>query len=248
MQKIGVALAVGMMLLASSAVAQDANPLVFGMYYRCNQAREAQADDVVWNVLGPIAQKHVDAGDLSAWGWLSHRQGGAWRKGFFTVGTDRDVMMDVRGQIFQEFLGEHTEAAAEMNTACPSHDDYIWTGIATSPLNPDAPLGQVSISTYYACDMSREDRTNEIFEEVLAPLYQKHMDLGHVASWGFYAHRSGGRFRRLETFSGADHKTLLNMQDAIFDEAFQTNALAMQEFYQICDSHTDYMWANTTQQ
>jgi hypothetical protein len=74
------------------------------------------------------------------------------------------------------------------------------------------------------------------------------MDMGHLSSWGFYAHRSGGRFRRLETFSGADHMTLLNMQAAILGEANENNAVAMQEFNQICNSHVDYMWNNATQQ
>jgi hypothetical protein len=52
----------------------------------------------------------------------------------------------------------------------------------------------------------------------------------------------------LETFSGADHMTLLNMQAAILGEANENNAVAMQEFNQICNSHVDYMWNNATQQ
>ena len=70
--------------------------------------------------------------------------------------------------------------------------------------------------------------------------------LGHLASWGFYSHRSGGRFRRLETMSGADHMTLLNMQTAIYQEAQETDPFAFREFREICNSHTDYMWNNTT--
>ncbi len=217
MKRIGFAIAGGMILLASTAVAQDANPIVFGIYYRCNQAQEAVADEVVQNTLGPIAQKHVDAGDLTGWAWFTHSQGGAWRRIFVTIGTDLGVM------------------------------DYIWTGVSNSTPDPDL-IGPATLSAYHSCERSREGRADEIFEEVLAPLYQKHMDLGHVASWGFYAHRLGGIFRRLETFSGADHTTLLNMQNAIYQEASETNALAMQEFNQICGWHTDYMWDNTTQQ
>lgn len=246
MKRIGVAVGGAMMLLASAAAAQEPNPLIFGIYYRCAQGQEARADEIVNNVLGPIAQKHVDAGHLTGWVWLSHVQGGAWRRIMATTGTDLGLMMDVREQMVEEFTSQHGDAAAELSAACPGHDDYIWTGVATSTPDPTA-LGQATISTYHACDRSREGRTNEIFEEVLAPLYQKHMDMGHLASWGFYAHRSGGRFRRLETFSGADHKTLLNMQNAIYEEAGRTNALAMNEFNQICSSHVDYMWSNATQ-
>ena len=46
--------------------------------------------------------------------------------------------------------------------------------------------------------------------------------------------------------SGADHKTLMDMTEAIYSEAGETNPLALQEFLEICDSHVDYMWANTT--
>ena len=50
----------------------------------------------------------------------------------------------------------------------------------------------------------------------------------------------------METFSGQDHNTLMNMQEAILQEADETNPLAMNEFRQICNSHTDYMWNNAT--
>ena len=39
--------------------------------------------------------------------------------------------------------------------------------------------------------------------------------------------------------------TVLNMQGAVYQEASANNALAMQEFVQICHTHTDYMWSNT---
>ena len=246
MKCIGLTVAAGMLLLAPSAVAQDAPPpVIFGQYYRCNQGQEARADEIARGVLGPIVQKHVDAGQLTGWVWFAHSQGGAWRRLFATVGTDLDVMMDVREQIVEEFLGQHEEAAQELGTVCGSHDDYIWIAISNSSPDP-AAVGNATLSTYYACDNSREGRTDEIFEDVLTPLFQKHTDMGHIAGWGYYAHRSGGIFRRLMTFSGADHKTLLNMQTAIFQEANETNQVAMNEFRQICNWHTDYMWNNAT--
>lgn len=248
MKVIGLVVAMGMMSLAPPALAQDAPaPVIFGQYYRCNQGRESQADEIVRGVLGPIVQKHVDAGHLTGWVWLAHSQGGAWRRLFATVGTDLGLMMDVREQIIEEFSGQHKKAVEELGSVCGSHDDYIWTGISNSSPDP-AAVGNASLSTYYACDNSREGRTNQIFEDVLAPLFQKHADMGHITTWGYYAHRSGGIFRRLLTFSGADHKTLLNMQEAIFREANETSPLAMNEFREICNSHTDYMWNDVTTQ
>jgi hypothetical protein len=248
MTRVSLIVAAGSIVLATPASAQSDSQIVFGIYYRCSQALESRADEVVRGTLGPIAQRHVDSGALTSWNWLAHAQGGEWRRVFVTIGTDLGTQMETRAQIEQEFLERHSDEAAALTSACPSHDDYIWTGVATSGPAATNVAGPASISAYHVCDRSRETRADEIFTQVLAPLYKKHQDMGHIATWNFSAHRMGGMFRRLETFSGADHMTLLNMQDAIFNEAIQTNPLAMQELNQICSWHTDYMWESATQQ
>ena len=227
------------------AVAQDeASAVVFGIYYRCTQGEETRADEVFAASLAPVVQRHVDSGDLTGYLWLSHVQGGTWRRLFAITGEDIPTMMDAREAIENE---ADANALAELSSVCPSHDDYIWTGVENSPLDPDA-VGGATLSAYHSCDMSREERADEIFAELLAPLYQKHMDAGDLASWGYYAHRIGGRFRRLETMSGTDHKTLLATQGNIYTEAGEINAEALQEFRQICTWHSDYMWENSGQQ
>lgn len=42
MTRIGIGGVACWMLLATAAAAQDGNPVTFGIYYRCNQALEAQ--------------------------------------------------------------------------------------------------------------------------------------------------------------------------------------------------------------
>lgn len=239
MKGFAVAFAAAVLLLVPSLAAQDTQSVIFGQYFRCNQGQEGRADEIVQEVYGPILQEHVDAGHLTGWGWLSHVQGGAWRRGLFSAGADMAQMMDVRAQAVEELTTNHEDELEELGSICPGHDDYIWVGVSNSPPDPDA-LGTAILSSYHMCDRGREARADEIFREVLAPLYQKHMDMGHIASWGFYAHRSGGIFRRLETISGPDHLTLMNMQGAVYEEA---DPIAMQEFSSICSTHTDYMWA-----
>jgi len=230
------------MLYSPALAAQDEQAVVFAMYLRCNQAMEAQADRAVQDVWGPIIQRHVDSGRLTGWLWLTHSQGGVWRRILATTGTDVAEMMSVREDMVAE-LGESPDAMNAVNSACPSHDDYIWIGSTVSTNNPDV-VGSASVSSYHMCDRSREERADEIFAEVLAPLYQKHVDMGHLASFGFYGHRAGGMYRRLETVSGPDHTTVLQMQGAVYQEATQTNPYAVQEFAEICPSHSDYMWTN----
>ena len=245
MKKVVLALTVGMFLLPPAANAQDDPAFVFGIYYKCNQALEARADEVVRDVFGPVAQKHVDAGHLTGWLWLTHSQGGEWRRIMVTTGTDLGQMMDVREQMVAEITESHADDMNDLAAACPTHDDYIWQGVDFSTSNV-AIVGAASVSAYHTCQRSREARADEIFTELLGPLYQKHIDLGHLNSYSFYAHRAGGEYRRLETVSGADHTTVLNMQGAVYNEAFETDPVAVQEFLDICNTHTDYMWTNTT--
>jgi len=249
MKRIAISTTLATLLCAAAAAAQDAPrpTVVMGQYMRCNQGQEARADEIARTVWGPVAQKQVDAGRLTGWMWLTHVQGGAWRRVFVTTGADLDAMMDATAQMVEEIRGKHAAAAAELGTVCPGHDDYIWTSVANSSSNPVTTAGPASIATYYVCDASREQRANEIFVQLMAPLYKKHTDMGHLAGWAFYAHRSGGQFRRLETFSGTDHRTLLKMQDAIYQEAQQLDPLAFNEFRQVCSSHTDYMWTRMIQ-
>lgn len=244
MKKLVLTLAAGLLLFAPALAAQDQPAVVFGMYMRCNQAMEAQADEAVQEVWGPIIERHVQAGRLSGWLWLTHSQGGAWRRVLATTGTDVGEMMSVREDMVAE-LGQHPDAMNAVQSACPGHDDYIWMGNTVSTNNPDV-MGTASVSSYHMCNRAREGRADEIFNEVLAPLYQKHLDMGHLASYGFYGHRAGGMYRRLETVSGADHATVLSMQAAVYQEATETNPYAMQEFAEICQSHSDYMWTNST--
>ncbi len=243
MKKTGFTLAAALLLLAPALGAQDTPGIIFGRYPRCDQGMESRADQVVEDVWAPVIQSQIDAGRLAGWVWLVHQQGAEWRRLLATVGTDMGAMMEAREEMSTRLTQD--DDASGLWEACPGHDDYIWVATSQSTTDVDA-VGGATISAYHMCDRAREGRADEIFNEILAPLYQKHIDMGHMASYGFYAHRMGGLFRRLETISGADHMTLMNMQGAVYTEAFQHNPLAMQEFSDICRAHSDYMWANQT--
>lgn len=243
MKKTGFTLAAALLLLAPALAAQDTPGIIFGMYLRCDQGMESRADQVVAEVWAPVIQSQIDAGRVAGWVWLAHEQGAEWRRLLATVGTDMGAMMEARDEMSARLTQD--EDASGLWEACPGHDDYIWIATAQSTTDVDA-VGGATISAYHMCDRAREARADEIFGDILAPLYQKHIDMGHMASYGFYAHRMGGLHRRLETISGADHMTLMNMQGAVYTEAFETNPLAMQEFSEICHAHSDYMWTNQT--
>ena len=138
---LGVTFVIGLLAGAGAAVAQDTGPYSFATYYKCDQNREAFADVIQENVIGPILDDRVAAGQLVAWGWLSHRVGGAWRRVEYMIAPDRAMLLAARDaviDIYQED-DEAQTATRELTDICPDHDDYIWRTVATS--DPDA-VGQ----------------------------------------------------------------------------------------------------------
>ena len=169
MKNTGITLGLGLLLLAPGVRAQDDPTVLFGIYYRCSQGLEAQADEAVQEAVGPVIQGYVDSGALTNWVWLTHVQGGAWRRALVTIGNDLGRMMQTREEINARLFEEQADAMSAVGSACPGHDDYIWTSVALSTDSAGA-AGPASISAYHRCDRSREARADEIFTEVLAPL------------------------------------------------------------------------------
>jgi hypothetical protein len=61
-------------------------------------------------------------------------------------------------------------------------------------------------------------------------------------SWGWSSHWVGGEFRRLQTMTAKDHKSLLKARGELIDEMYAEGSAAGAEFSEICGSHVDYMW------
>lgn len=250
--KFAFLLAAGALSVAAgSTAAQQAPPAPaaysLATYYRCNQGDDDKADSLVRKSIGAIYDRHLAAGELTAWGWLAHTFGGNWRRVAYAVAPTRDALFDARAKIGQEVQAMTAAAktpAQNLYALCPSHDDYLWAVVANA--EGAAPTGSArsptALSTYYQCDMAREGRADEIFQATLAPLFNKHMKAGHFKNWAWYRHDMGGRARRLSTMDGPDMKSLLNAWDMVFQEARETAPLAFQEFLSICPSHDDYVW------
>lgn len=242
--RIIAVLFVGTLLFTPNLLAQDSPSIAFGIYYRCDQSQAARADEIVEQVFVPVYDEQLAAGHISAYGWAAHVMGGAWRRLSYMIGSDVGVMMDARAAIIEELQTNHQSALRELSSICPSHDDYIWSTVASS--QPSEQLGQdrptAGLSTYYVCNVAREARADEIVQEVIGPEIQKHVDLGHLSSWSWIQHEVGGRFRRALVIDAADFKTILTMRGAILSALQRNSADEVEEFSQICGSHTDYLW------
>jgi hypothetical protein len=93
------------------------------------------------------------------------------------------------------------------------------------------------------CDMSKEERADELVREVFGPIYDRHVAEGELTSWNWLQHNVGGKWRRILTMGATDHKTLMRARAAILEE-FEGRKVerAADEVNKICNTHQDYMW------
>ena len=250
--KRGLVLSLGATILALSpgtAVAQDeeaAAPTayVLGSYWQCDMNREARADEIMEQVTGPIYQKHVDAGHLLSWGYLGHDTGGAWRRANYYSAADRDQLMAMRNAIVDELLnGPDAETTAEFIDICPTHVDYIWRGVTSSPADPaTAVRPYAALSSYYVCEGGTGQRVNELVKDVFKPILDRHVEAGDINSWSWLAHEVGGKYTHLFVADGPDHASILNGLDAMGADLGAEAGAEVAEFAGACGVHQDYLW------
>jgi len=232
------------LLTASAATAQDdSTTFVFGEYYGCDQNREGFSDYLTENVFGPMYDKRVESGDLSGWGWLSHNAGGSWRRVMFYAANDLNKLLETREGLIEEYQAEHAEATREFTSICPDHDDLIWQSLAGSSVEQTVGTrSAASYSSYYVCDVSKQERADEIVKELYAPEIDALVESGELDSWGWYAHVIGNQYRRMWTHRAKSHAALLDAVRKYNEAASEKNEALANELNEICNSHVDYLW------
>lgn len=97
-------------------------------------------------------------------------------------------------------------------------------------------------ATYFYCNEAREARADTIISESVAPIMDRHMAAGHLTAWGWYAHNTGGRWRRLLYMVSPDVPTVMSTREAVIDDLISEAAEATAELTAVCPSHDDYVW------
>ncbi|MGI9232640.1 MAG: hypothetical protein ACR2RD_03330 [Woeseiaceae bacterium] len=231
--------AVPMTVLAQGE--EDAEPkgYIYATYFYCDANKADRADEIFEQISAANFDQAVKDGAITSWGWLSHHTGGLWRRLQYYTAPTLNELLDGQQATQGDPSDEEEALASEFGSICPEHEDYIWEqksgGFADE-------RGAAGFSVYYMCDEAREERADEIWANDFAPLLDKFVADGKFTSWGWVSHWVGGKFRRLQTLTGADHKSLLaargELIEAMYDEANEAGA----EFIEICGSHEDYMW------
>jgi len=95
-------------------------------------------------------------------------------------------------------------------------------------------------ATYFYCDVKGSDRVDEIVKTQNAPIYDQMVKDGVISAWGWLAHHTGGKWRRILYYQAPTVNGLLDAQDEM-DKRFQ-GVDAGDEFGAVCRSHDDYIW------
>lgn len=106
----------------------------------------------------------------------------------------------------------------------------------------DKPAERYTYVTYHVCDVTKQERADEIFAQVQKPIYDAAVADGTITSWGWLAHHTGGRWRRAHYFGSDSVQGLLDAQNKIGDQVDAKNEKLGEEFGKICNAHDDYIW------
>lgn len=96
-------------------------------------------------------------------------------------------------------------------------------------------------ATYFYCDTARQEEADELVKKNTAPIYDAAVADGTITGWGWLAHHTGGKWRRIQYHTSNTVEGLLAAQETIgqrVDEA----GLSNDGFAQICGAHDDYIW------
>ncbi len=99
-------------------------------------------------------------------------------------------------------------------------------------------------STYMYCDLTAQDRIDEIVGQLDKPVYDAAVASGSLINWGWLKHDTGGQWRRVRYYSASSLQALMDIGSKLDDQAMAApKAKALnQELRSACKSHDDYIW------
>jgi hypothetical protein len=96
----------------------------------------------------------------------------------------------------------------------------------------------LTYATYFYCDVTGQDKVDEIVKKENAPVYDQMVKEGLISGWGWLAHHTGGKWRRIQYYQASSVAGLLDAQA----EMDKRMADSDDEFGKICNAHDDYIW------
>lgn len=104
----------------------------------------------------------------------------------------------------------------------------------------DAP-SVYTYATYFYCNVSKEERADELMMADAAA-FDAVVDSGAVRAWGWMAHNTGGKWRRIRWHQSDSVVGTLKALGALNEAGNPEETDPNDEFGQACSSHDDYIW------
>jgi hypothetical protein len=93
--------------------------------------------------------------------------------------------------------------------------------------------------TYFYCKTSMQEKADELMAKNTAPVYDAAVKDGTIGGWGWLAHHTGGKWRRIQYHVSDSIAGLLKAQETLAERTADT---ADDGFGEICGTHDDYIW------
>lgn len=97
-------------------------------------------------------------------------------------------------------------------------------------------------ATYFYCDTATQDMADELVKKSLAPIYDAAVDDGTIMAWGWMAHNTGGKWRRILYHTSNTVEGLLSSQDTIGERTDEAMGASDPGLSKYCSAHDDYIW------
>lgn len=94
-------------------------------------------------------------------------------------------------------------------------------------------------ATYFYCKTAMQEKADELIKKNTAPIYDAAVKDGTISGWGWLAHHTGGKWRRVQYHTSDSIAGLLKAQEVLAERAADS---ADDGFAEICGAHDDYIW------
>jgi hypothetical protein len=118
----------------------------------------------------------------------------------------------------------------------------LCLAVAGTAQAQDKPKDSYIYVTYFYCDVTQQERADQIVEQLQKPFYDAAVADGTITNYGWLVHHTGGKWRRGLYYGASSIQGLLDAQEKIGDQIDAKNEKMSTEFSQICNSHDDYIW------
>lgn len=118
----------------------------------------------------------------------------------------------------------------------------LFLTVAHTAQAAEEPAETFVYGTYHVCDVTQQDRADEIFEKLDKPVYDAAVADGSLSAYSYYAHHTGGKWRRGVFYVAGSIDALLDAQEKIGSQIEANNEKLSREYGKICNKHEDYIW------